>query len=383
MSGGLTITKNVNAQYWIPSENEWYKAAYYDPSLNGGIGGYYQYATRSNTAPGASWANRTFANQANTWTGASFTGSLNCLTPVGSFTNSASAYGTFDQGGDVQQWNDATYSISSRGCRGGAWNCYTNSLPSSIAGYGGATAEFSTIGFRVATVPPPVITSIATFSGTVGIAFDGYTITASNSPNSYGASGLPSGLFIGRETGIISGTPTQSGSFNVILSASNGTGIGSASLALTILSPTLSDFRAANGLASDGSQDSLIPASDGVSNLLKYAFNMIGNAPGQAATLLIPNHQTVEVSGSAGLPTSRINGSGNLIITYIRRTASSAPGIAYVVQFSNNLSQGSWAANTSVTESSIAIDSNFECVTVTDSFTGTTKRFARVIVTEL
>ncbi len=42
-------TKNANALYWIPTENEWYKAAYYDPTLNGGAGGYWTYATRSNT----------------------------------------------------------------------------------------------------------------------------------------------------------------------------------------------------------------------------------------------------------------------------------------------------------------------------------------------
>ena len=37
--------------YFIPSENEWYKAAYYDPTLNGGTGGYWTYPTKTNTAP--------------------------------------------------------------------------------------------------------------------------------------------------------------------------------------------------------------------------------------------------------------------------------------------------------------------------------------------
>lgn len=39
------------AKYWIATENEWYKAAYYDPTLNGGTGGYWQYPTRSNIVP--------------------------------------------------------------------------------------------------------------------------------------------------------------------------------------------------------------------------------------------------------------------------------------------------------------------------------------------
>ena len=32
----MAITRNAGATYFIPSENEWYKAAYYDPTLNGG-----------------------------------------------------------------------------------------------------------------------------------------------------------------------------------------------------------------------------------------------------------------------------------------------------------------------------------------------------------
>ena len=56
---GLAISKNaINPNshsaptYFIPSENEWYKAAYYKPTLNNGSGGYTLYATQSNTAPG-------------------------------------------------------------------------------------------------------------------------------------------------------------------------------------------------------------------------------------------------------------------------------------------------------------------------------------------
>ena len=38
-------------QWVLPSENEWYKAAYYDPTLNSGSGGYWNYPTKTNTAP--------------------------------------------------------------------------------------------------------------------------------------------------------------------------------------------------------------------------------------------------------------------------------------------------------------------------------------------
>ena len=56
LSGAMTVaqlwavTRNPGATYWIPTENEWYKAAYYSPTLNGGAGGYWTYPTKSSTA---------------------------------------------------------------------------------------------------------------------------------------------------------------------------------------------------------------------------------------------------------------------------------------------------------------------------------------------
>ena len=79
----------------------------------------------------------------------------------------------------------------------------------------------------------PVITSATTKSGTVGTAFS-YQITATNSPTSYGATGLPSGLTVNSVTGLISGTPTAAGTSTVTLSAANGSGTGTATLTLTI-----------------------------------------------------------------------------------------------------------------------------------------------------
>lgn len=49
---GTAVTKNEGAVFYIPTENEWYKAAFYSPLLNSGSGGYYSYATRSNADPG-------------------------------------------------------------------------------------------------------------------------------------------------------------------------------------------------------------------------------------------------------------------------------------------------------------------------------------------
>ena len=85
--------------------------------------------------------------------------------------------------------------------------------------------------------PLPVISSSTTATGTVGSSFS-YTITASNSPTSFYASGLPTGLSLNTTTGVISGTPTIAGSYQATISATNAAGTGSAVLSLTINSAT-------------------------------------------------------------------------------------------------------------------------------------------------
>jgi hypothetical protein len=82
-------------------------------------------------------------------------------------------------------------------------------------------------------VTAPVISSSLAQSGTVGIAFS-YQITASGSPTSFGATGLPGGLGINTSTGAITGTPTSAGTSNVTISATNVTGTGSATLVITV-----------------------------------------------------------------------------------------------------------------------------------------------------
>jgi hypothetical protein len=80
---------------------------------------------------------------------------------------------------------------------------------------------------------PPVITSSTTTSGTADTAFS-YQIAATNSPTSYGATGLPTGLSVNTATGLISGTPTSGGILTVTLIATNATGTGNATLTVTL-----------------------------------------------------------------------------------------------------------------------------------------------------
>jgi alpha-tubulin suppressor-like RCC1 family protein len=86
---------------------------------------------------------------------------------------------------------------------------------------------------QVTTQLPPVITSSLTVTGQVGAAFS-CQVTATNSPTSYNATGLPPGLSVDTSTGLITGTPTTAGTNHITISASNSGGTGSATLVLTV-----------------------------------------------------------------------------------------------------------------------------------------------------
>lgn len=154
---GGTIRRNVGAKWVIPSEDEWYKAAYYS---GGGIDvQYWSYPTRSDEVPGrdltdVSGNNANYMVSYGTYPidGDKYT------TVVGEFENSIGPYGTLDQGGNVFEWNETILTASSRVFRGGAFNStYGNmhALDRNNHVSGGPASESSSIGFRVVYIPEP------------------------------------------------------------------------------------------------------------------------------------------------------------------------------------------------------------------------------------
>jgi formylglycine-generating enzyme len=92
----MAVTRNADARYWIPTENEWYKAAYYDPNKSGGPG-YWDYATGSDTTPSNQLTSPDPGNNANFRVrrgSPEYTvGDPYWTTEVGAFTNSESPGG--------------------------------------------------------------------------------------------------------------------------------------------------------------------------------------------------------------------------------------------------------------------------------------------------
>ncbi len=176
---GDAVAVNPGAAFYIPTLNQWYKAAFYKGS--GTNAGYWTYATQSDTAPGNVIGGG--ANQANYYTGvyavpqsATYDDNQNYLTDVGAFTNSASFYGTFDQSGNAWEWNDLTGAAgSSRWVWGGYWSDSALFLSSSFGTTHNPSEEYNYLTFRLASpvaVPEPSTVAMAV----AGLACGGYSM---------------------------------------------------------------------------------------------------------------------------------------------------------------------------------------------------------------
>lgn len=155
--------RNSNATFFVPTEDEWYKAAFHDPNASGE---YWAYATMSNDTPLATLppggpnsvnASTLLARNPNSGT-----------TDVGSYPESPSFYGTFDQAGNLWEWTESFFRDSDeRVLRGGDWQAQLEPTATMAPGSfrpDGVSPEW---GFRVArTIPEPtcIIQLILAFS---------------------------------------------------------------------------------------------------------------------------------------------------------------------------------------------------------------------------
>jgi ELWxxDGT repeat protein len=172
---GRAITRNAGAELFLPSQDEWYKAAFH--KNNGATGDYWLYPTRSDTAP-SNVLSSSGTNNANCYDGSYTLGYPYYRTEVGAFSSSPSAYGTYDQGGNVMEWNETVFyqgsDGQSRGYEGGAYGMDSWYMSTLIGGGGDpSTAEFGSRGFRVAGVPEPGCITLDVGSHTITAVYSG------------------------------------------------------------------------------------------------------------------------------------------------------------------------------------------------------------------
>ena len=158
--GGLA-SREADARIWIPNENEWYKAAYYQPQATGGPpGNYWRYPTRSNLAPklgkpgdpGLNLAN--FLADTRPQPNGGILRGFNEVMPVGSFPGSASHYGTLDQAGNAWEWIETTVFDTQRIIRGGSMCATHEKLLSTVRTSTSPAKRYPDTGFRLARAMP-------------------------------------------------------------------------------------------------------------------------------------------------------------------------------------------------------------------------------------
>lgn len=149
--------RNAAAKFFIPTEDEWYKAAYHN-STAGLAANYFNYPTGATAIPGRDMTEVTNSgNNANyNFDGDYLIGAPYYRTPVGEFELSRSPYGTFDQGGNVFEWNETAVAGSRRVLRGGSYRFGSLDLHASMRPNAIVTDQSATyVGFRIASIPEP------------------------------------------------------------------------------------------------------------------------------------------------------------------------------------------------------------------------------------
>ena len=182
----------------------------------------------------------------------------------------------------------------------------------------------------VIAVGRPAISSAAAAGAALGQPFT-YQIAATNGPTSFSASGLPAGLSVNGNTGLISGTPSALGNSQITLSASNGTGAGAnAALALAVVGITSADSVggvvgqafsyqiSSNGTASGNYSAPGLPAN----LVLNAASGAITGTPAAAGS----SNVTLSLPTTAGVTVSRVVTISIALAAPVITSSATAPG---------------------------------------------------------
>ena len=160
-AGGTNLYRNKDAFYFLPSENEWYKAAYYKGG--GTNAGYWLYPTASSSVP--------MAVASGTDAGSAVYNNIAAAPALVASAGGLSPYSTMGQGGNIFEWNESAFdgsnssSSENRAIRGGSWGSSENNLRSSGRVNDDPAFEFFFIGFRVASGPEPSTAVLVLMAG--------------------------------------------------------------------------------------------------------------------------------------------------------------------------------------------------------------------------
>lgn len=164
-STGTNYYRHRNAVYFLPSTDEWYKAAYYDPKKTND-GGYWKYPVLTDNEP----ESVTFGTNSGTAVfGIDWSTGPAPIHEAGGL----SAYGTGAQGGNAFERLETAFDFTNdsetenRGVRGGGWTYGSGYLDASFGDYSSPSNENFDVGFRVAMVPEPSSLSLLLAGGAV------------------------------------------------------------------------------------------------------------------------------------------------------------------------------------------------------------------------
>ena len=231
----------------------------------------------------------------------------------------------------------------------------------------GSDGSLSTKAFDL-TVNPPLAASPASLqSGTAGVPYNQVATVSGGTPPfttfsvtdfGGGTTGLTAAALsvnAAAGTATVSGTPAAAGTVSFTLNVTDTAGATLANVYSITITSGYADWASGFGLTGANSLPGAMPFGDGVTNLLKYAFNMDGSGPD--AQCLVPT------TGTAGLPCLSQNGSGTKVVLHLEYLRRKSSGLIYTPEQSTILGVGSWVPVTAIATVT-DIDAEWERVAV-------------------